>query len=81
MGTNALSREEAWFCIAAEYSIHVNKAFAGLSQVIGALLHSFFCKNGSNFHITGISLDIEDGARIWAVLGGVLQDGGAHKST
>ena len=31
-GLNALSREEAWFCMATEYSILVNLLSAGLSH-------------------------------------------------
>ena len=41
-GLNALSREEAWFCLATEYSVLVNLLSAGLSQVIAALMMVFF---------------------------------------
>ena len=46
-GLNALSREEAWFCIATEYSILVNLLSAGLSQVIAKLLMVFFLQRAS----------------------------------
>jgi hypothetical protein len=81
LGVNALSREEAWFCIAAEYSTNVSAVSAGLSQVFGALVKLFFDKDGYNLGVTGILLDFGDESiRLFAKLGGVLQDGGAHKS-
>ena len=81
LGVNALSHEESWFTIATEYSIHVNLVSAGLSQVIGALLKLFFDKGGTDMAVTGILLEFEDEPiRLWVVMGGVIQDGGAHKS-
>ena len=41
-GVNALSREEAWFTVATEYSVHVSKLSAGLSQVVAKILKCFF---------------------------------------
>ena len=78
---NALSREEAWFTVATEYSVHVSKLSAGLSQVVAKLLKCFF-SDGVNLAVTGALMEFADGTtvRIWAVLGGALQDGGAHKS-
>jgi len=79
LGINALSREESWFCIAAEYSTKVNLVSAGLSQVFAALIKLFFDSDGIS--TAGVLLDFGDECvRIWAVLGGVIQDGGAHKS-
>jgi hypothetical protein len=80
-GVNALSREEAWFTVATEYSVHVSKLSAGLSQVVAKILKCFF-SDGVNLAVTGALMEFADGTtvRIWAVLGGALQDGGAHKS-
>ena len=81
LGVNALSREEAWFCIGAEYSTKVQAVSAGLSQIFGALVKLFFDKEGHHLGVTGMLLDFGDESiRLFAVLGGVLQDGGAHKS-
>ena len=81
LGVHALSREEAWFCMAAEYSTNVNAIAAGLSQVFGSLIKLFFDQDGVNLASTGVLLHFGDEPiRLFAVLGGVLQDGGAHKS-
>ena len=79
LGSHALSREESWFCIVTEYSKSVNAFSAGLSQVFGAAIKLFFDPNGVNLATTGMLLPGID-IRLWAQLGGVLQDGGAHKS-
>ena len=81
-GANALCREEAWFCICAEYSGTVNQLSAGLSQLIAALIKVFFDPDGDNFATTGMSLPFDgEDIRLWAQLTGLIQDGGAHKST
>ena len=76
-GINALSREESRFCVATEYSIHVSSLSAGLSQVVAVVLKCFF-SDGVNIAISGILLPC--GIRLWAKMGGTIQDGGAHKS-
>ena len=80
-GVNALSREEAWFTATTEYSVHVSGLSAGLSQVVGSILKLFFSE-GINLAVTGVLLDFDGhtSVRLWAVLGGMLQDGGAHKA-
>ena len=81
LGVNALSREEAWFSILAEYSVFVKEISAGLSQVVAAALKSFFDPAGFNFQLGGINLPFAGAdVRLWAKLGVILQDGGAHKS-
>ena len=78
-GVSALSREEAWFSTAiTEYSVHVSGLSAGLSQVVGSIFKLFF-SGGINLAVTGVLLhfDGHTPVRLWAVLGGVLQDGGA----
>ena len=75
-GVTALSREECWFCVATEYSIYVTPLSAGLSQVVAAVLQCFF-SGGVNLAVTGVLLPF--GVRLWAKLGGFIQDGGAHK--
>ena len=77
-GLSALSREEAWFTATTEYSVHVSGLSAGLSQVVGSIFKLFFSE-GINLAVTGVLLhfDGHTPVRLWAVLGGVLQDGGA----
>ena len=77
-GVEALCREEAWFCLTTEYSMFVNKLSGGLSQLVAAAMRCFF-SDGINLKTTGMLLPYND-IRLWAVLGGVLQDGGAHKT-
>ena len=80
-GRNALSSEEGWFTILLEYSKYVSKAQGGLSQVFGQVIKVFFDKSGHNFKTAGILLKFPScSIRLWATLGGILQDGGAHKA-
>ena len=79
-GVNALSREESWFCVITEYSIHVHPLSAGLSQVVAVVLKCFFSE-GVNLALTGVLLLVGNpGIRLWAKICGTIQDGGAHKS-
>ena len=81
LGRNALSNEEGWFTILLEYSIYVSQAQGGLSQVFGQLIKVFFDESGHNFKTAGILLKFPScSIRLWATLGGILQDGGAHKA-
>ena len=81
LGGHALSKEEAWFCVVAEYSTTVNALSAGLSQLLGSVVKLFLDPDGTNLATTGMLLQWGDASiRLWAVLGGVIQDGGAHKS-
>ena len=81
LGFNALSNEEGWFTILVEYSKVVNQASAGLSQVFGKLVHVFFDEAGHNFQTSGVLLEFPScSIRLWARVGGVVQDGGAHKA-
>ena len=80
-GIEALSREESWFTVVTAYSTHVKNVSAGLSQLVAAVLKCFFSDDGANLALGGVLLPFgEDGIRLWAKLGGLLQDGGAHKS-
>jgi hypothetical protein len=83
LGLESLSHEEAWFIALTEYSSDVNKISAGLSQVMSAILKVFFSHDGTNIQTTGILLVFSDGSttRFWAKLAGLIQDGGAQKST
>ena len=76
-GVNALSREEGWFCVTTEYSVLVAALHAGLSQVVVVVPKLFFSED-VNLASTGMLLPCGD--RLWAQVGGILQDGGAHKS-
>ena len=81
-GENALSHEEGWFTCCTEFSTTVNKVRAGLSQVFAAIIKVFMDPHGHNFETTGMLLNFPNGKciRLWAVIGGFLQDGAAHKS-
>ena len=80
LGSNALAREEAWFPLLIECSCIVNRVHAGISQVFKECIKAFFQPGGLNFTTNGLLLEFPDGdVRIWAKLGGILQDGGAHK--
>ena len=81
LGPAALSHEEYWFVMMTEFSYTVRECAGGMSQVFVALCKLFFEPNGFNaapsaggVYLT--SLDI----RLFAAMGVVLQDGGAHKS-
>ena len=66
--------------ICIEFSITVNEVHAGISQVMKQCIKRFFQRDGFNLATSGILLDFHDGdVRLWAVLGGILQDGGAHE--
>ena len=78
-----MSREEAWFTVCTEYSIHVSTLAAGLSQLVAGILKIFFSEGG-NLANAGMLLPFADmhgtPMRLWAKLGGMIQDGGAHKA-
>ena len=79
---NALCREEAWMTCVATQSHRINRAAAGLSQVVAAVLKLFFNTDAFNLQVGGMMLQLQGhGVRVWAKLGQVLQDGGAHKTT
>ena len=76
-----MSNEEGRFTILLEYSKYVSQAQGGLSQVLGQLLKVFFDESGHNFKTAGILLKFPScSIRLWARVGGVVQDGGAHKA-
>ena len=81
-GANALSHEEAWFTIMAERSVHIKQVCAGMSQAFSVIIGLFFDDGGTNMRTGGAELPLHGGnARIFAKLGVVVQDGGAHKLT
>ena len=49
--------------------------------MFGQVIKVFFDKSGHNFKTAGILLKFPScSIRLWATLGGILQDGGAHKA-
>jgi hypothetical protein len=81
LGASALSREESWFCTLSEYSTVINSIHAGLSQAFSAIIKLFFSSDGFNFETVGINLPFDtNDIRLFAKLGVIIQDGGAHKS-
>ncbi len=79
--TIALSHEECWFVLMTEFSTAINALSAGLSQAFAGAIKIFFQEDGFHMMDGGINLNI-DGVdfRIFAQVGVVLQDGGAHKA-
>ena len=80
-GPAALSHEEFWFIMMAEFSFNVRACSGGMSQVFVKLCKLYFEPDGFNAAPSAggvrlVSLDI----RIFVVIGVILQDGGAHKS-
>lgn len=82
LGPEALAREDAWFCMAAQRSSDVAKVAAGMSQVFGVMIKLFFGSAVHDFSTGGVVIRSPSGnmARIFAKLGMILQDGAAHKS-
>ena len=81
IGVHALMREEAWFTVMTEFSLVINQLQAGLSQAVGQIIKLFWGPE-YNFQTTGMNLPYPgECIRMWATLGGIIQDGGAHKST
>ena len=79
---NALSREESWFPLMIEFSTVINKLSGGLSQAFCAGMKTFFQPDGFHMMDGGINLEIDgESFRIFAKMGVILQDGGAHKAT
>ena len=63
-----------------EFSTWVNLMHANISQVFKQCIKQFLQPDDFSFQTSGILLEFPDGdVRLWAKLGGVLQDGGAHK--
>lgn len=82
LGANALSNEDAWFCVFVKRSRDVNLLSAGMGQVFGAVIKLFFGAAGHDISSGGLYFQAPDGSplRLFANLAMVLQDGGAHKS-
>ena len=80
LGVNALSREECWFIATTEFETVLSNVSAGLSQLFGSVIKTFFDPDGFNLAAGGMTLPFESGEqRLFAKLSIVLQDGGAHK--
>ena len=78
---SALSHEENWFVLMTEFSRSVSSLSAGLSQAFAEAIKCFFKPDGFHFQDGGMALDLDgDSFRLFAKVGVVLQDGGAHKA-
>ena len=79
LGTEALSHEESWFILLTEFSTFVNDIQGGLSACFAAAIKAFF-KDGLDMARGGITLSLDgQDTKLFAKLGSVLLDGGAHK--
>jgi hypothetical protein len=78
----SLSQEDAWMIMLAKRSSEVSKVISGMSQVFGALIKLFFGAAVHDFSAGGALLHPPGGmpCRLFAIMGMILQDGGAHKS-
>lgn len=82
LGTDMLSREDAWLCLFVARSSEVAKCSAGMGQIFGAILKRLFGHGANDLSSAGIALPGPDGhvMRLFCTLGMILQDGAAHKS-
>ena len=80
-GASALSHEESWFIATIELSKLVNTLSAGLSQLFKEVIKLFFKPGSFHFMESGMNIEIDGEVfRLFAKIGVVLQDGGAHKA-
>ena len=81
-GPNVLAREDAWFLLFNKRSRYMKDVDSGLTQIVGLVMKVLFGSAvGCSLLTTGFLL--QRGAvrvRLWAKLGIVLQDGGAHST-
>ena len=79
-GPAALSREDLWFCFTEKLSNQCVKYAGGLARVFKFFLFCLF--KGTHNFLDGIALKHGDepSIRLYAKLGFIVQDGGAHKS-
>ncbi len=79
LGTEALSHEESWFILMTEFSTVVNCLQGGLSACFAAAVKAFF-RDGMDMKRGGLTLSLDgQDTKLFATLGSVLLDGGAHK--
>lgn len=76
-GALALQNESAWLPLFACPSDFVKTLSAGISQCFAIALSLFFGELGHDLSTGGMYLN--GFGRLWACLGMILQDGGAHK--
>ena len=79
LGTAALSNEECWFILLTEFSTIVSSLTGGLSACFAGAVKAFF-KDGMHMKHGGITLSLDgEDVKLFAEMGSVLLDGGAHK--
>ena len=79
LGPAALSHEESWFIFLTEFSTNVNSLQGGLSACFAAAVKAFF-QEGLDMMNGGVTVPLSgDHIKMFAKLGVVLMDGGAHK--
>jgi hypothetical protein len=80
-GPLALQSEEAWLCNVVKRSADVARLSAGISQIFAASLKLFFGQLTFDLSTGGVALECPEGSqtRLFAQLGMIVQDGGAHK--
>ena len=80
-GPNALSHEESWFVVMTEFSNLIKDLPGGLSQAFAAVIKLFFQPDGFHMMDGGINVTIDGvSIRLFAKIGVIIQDGGAHKA-
>ena len=80
-GVHALCHEEVWFTSTTEFSSTINSASGGMSQAFVIIIKTFFQSGGFHFLDSGMHMELDgEHFRLFAKVGIVLQDGGAHKT-
>ena len=81
-GSEVLSQECAWLTLACCRSSFLTHCFAGIGQLMKAIIKNFFQNDMCDLQEGGILLKGPDGdhCRIWIQLGCLVQDGAAHRA-
>ena len=82
LGPLMLQKEQAWLTVLVMRSSLASTLSAGVSQLYKLLLRSIFLNPECNVQC-GLGLKFQDGEirHLFLKMGGILQDGGAHKAT
>ena len=83
LGACRMSNKDVWLCHFVRRSQDLAKLSAGIGQCFAASLKLLFGGLNHNIAVGGVALEASDGRqfRMFAKLGMILQDGGAHKLT
>lgn len=82
LGPLMLQKEQAWFTVMVQRSSTVSTFASGISQLYKIILRSIFFSPECSVK-NGMALKFPDGSikHLFLAIGGIIQDGGAHKFT